>query len=137
MKAGPLRPLFTLGGLLFGSAMPTKLKCGCGAMVPDVPGNLGWEGVILLPCPCTSAPLPIYSHKFRRNSGLDYPPPLATSPPPVPPPREDGEPGTLAFWGFLLFQWCLPLCASEPEPPPQGGGEPGRTLAGRWQGRGG
>ena len=48
----------------------------------------------------------------------------------MPPPRGGGEPGTLAFWWFLLFQWCLPLCASEPEPPPREGGEPRRTLAG-------
>ena len=48
-----------------------------------------------------------------------------TGMPPVPSPRGGGETGTLAFWGFLLFQRCLPLCASEPEPPPRGGGETG------------
>ena len=41
----------------------------------------------------------------------------------------------IAFWGFLLFQRCLPLCVSEPEPPPRGGWGAGRlvpTSPGGW-----
>ena len=65
------------------------------------------------------------------SSDSDHLFPLATSPP-VPPSRGGGEPGTLAFWGSLLFQWCLPLCASEPEPPPRG--VESRALSARFPG---